>query len=435
MPILDVSVVDTNSTTIALTGDESVLVKYHSDALATMDLRYGVINLITSVIDNAESEAEFEKADGEYERVYDTSHTFYDVEKRAFRFACADENNLSFEKTVSAPMVDYVKLTCNVLPSSIDGAGNVRVSCYGSAFFGSFGAEENEIVAKCRIKKSTGSYGAWKIMDVSKLTDTSYLADVNMTVSDYTGQYIAEIVVSDKLETVTKTERKASKPIFHWGASDFMFEVPVTAPSMQVYDELRLKKSNKNYGSYLRFGDGEYCYIAEPSDDSLVIYADHDIDLNTGDGNVYINGSLVGSSGASGEWSPDFVYSGSSPYWQMEHGGWYTKAGNVVTVGFYIKAQCNSGHNGKQVIISGLPYTPSGRASGGGMCSGAYIAGGYNFQCFVAETDGTITTRVQNCEHFSDGNLKTSARGCYFPGDDDEMTLTLSGTITYLTDE
>lgn len=433
MPILNVSVVDTNSKTIALTGDDTVLVKYHSDALATMELQYGNMSYITCVIDNAVSEVEFEKEDGEYERAYETSHTFYNVEKKVFRFACADENNLSFEKIVSAPMVDYVKLTCNVLPSSIDGAGNVRVSCYGSAFFGSFGDVDNEIVAECRIKKSTGSYGEWHTMDVSELTDTSYLASVNMTVSDYTGQYIAEIVVSDKLETVTKTERKASKPIFHWGASDFKFEVPVTAPSLQVYDEIRLKKSNKNYGAYLRFGDGEYCYIAEPSDDSLVIFARRDIDINTEEGNVYINGSLAGGSGESGEWEPDFEYSGSSPYWGMGNSGWYTKVGNVVTVGFYIKANCHSGHDDEDVIISGLPYSPSGRASGGGMCSGAYVSEGKTFQCFVAETDGTITIRVQDCENISGSNLSTSASGCYFPEDGGELTL--SGTITYLTDE
>ncbi len=429
MPILNVSVKDVNSTTIALTGDDSVLVKYHSNALATMDLQYGAINLDTCVIDNAESEAEFEKADGEYERAYETSHTFNNVEKKVFRFACADENNQSYKKIISAPMVDYVKLTCNVLPSSIDGAGNVRVSCYGSAFFGSFGDVENEIVAECRIKKSTGAYGDWHTMDVSELTETSYLASVNLTVSDYTGQYIAEIVVSDKLETVTKTERKASKPIFHWGASDFKFEVPVTAPSMQVYDELRLKKSNRNYGSYLKFGDDDYCYIAEESDDSLVIYASNDIDLKTENGNVYINDSLI--SNESGEWEPVLDDEIINSY--TEQRGWYSKVGETVNIGFYIKAYCASGGEDWLVAIRGLPFTPVLEAAGGGMCSGAYIAGGYNFQCFVAETDGTITTRVQQCNNTSDSNLSTSASGCYYRKSGG--TITLSGTITYLTDE
>jgi hypothetical protein len=102
-----------------------------------------------------------------------------------------------------------------------------------------------------------------------------------------------------------------------------------------------------------------------------------------------------------------------------------------VTVGFYIKAECPLDWEDTLVQISGLTYTPSCSASGGGMCSGAYVSGGYNFQCFVAETDGTITTRVQACNNTSDTNLATSKSGCNYRSGGGEITL--SGTITYET--
>lgn len=419
MPILSVTVVDVNAKTVALTGDDTVFIKYHSNAEATMDLKFGVMNLDTCVIDNGN------------ERVYETSHVFYNVESNEFLFACSDADNLSFKKEVAVEMVDYVKLTCNMLSNNIDGDGNLRVSCYGNAFIGSFGVATNEIVAKCRYKEIAGAYSGWHDMDVSLLSNNSYQASVSLSGLDYEKQYSIQIMVNDELEEKTVTKSVKSKPLFHWGKDDFAFEIPVKANNVQVQEELRLKKDGKNYGTALKFGDGNYCYISEPSDDSLVIYAEHDIDLNTGDGNVYINGSLAGGSGESGEWTPELNYAAISDYYSCQ--GWYNRVGNTVTVGFIIKADCNSGYQNTTIEISGLPFTPSFSAAGGGMCSGAYISGGYNFQCFVAETDGTITTRVQQCNNTSATNLSTSASGCNYRNGGG--SLTLSGTITYLTNE
>ena len=55
--------------------------------------------------------------------------------------------------------------------------------------------------------------------------------------------------------------------------------------------DLRLKPANANYGLRIRFGDGDYVYILEDTDDHLVIYADRGIDLNTSSGeDVKVNG-------------------------------------------------------------------------------------------------------------------------------------------------
>ena len=100
-------------------------------------------------------------------------------------------------------------------------------------------------------------------------------------------------------------------------------------------------------------------------------------------------------------------------------------------MGFHIKATCKSGYTSTGVSITGLPYAPTYNAAGGGMCSGAYVNSGWNFQSFVAETDSRITTRVQACNNTSATNLSTSASGCFYPSGGGELTL--SGTITYMT--
>ena len=194
-----------------------------------------------------------------------------------------------------------------------------------------------------------------------------------------------------------------------------------------ITGNLRLKGSG-NYGNTLYFGDGSYATISEPSDDTLTFKATN-INLN---GNVNVNGSPIGSSGGggtSGTWTPSLSSAAISSYTVRQ--GWYQQVGNVVTLGFNIKATCNSGYNSTSISISGLPVTPRYDAGGGGMCSGAYVSAGFNFECWVASTSGTITGRVQACNNTTAANLSTSASGLFYRSGGGEITL--SGTICYIT--
>ena len=59
-----------------------------------------------------------------------------------------------------------------------------------------------------------------------------------------------------------------------------------------ITGDLRLKGSG-NYGNTLYFGDSDYCYIAELSDDVLTIYGSKGINLATYEGDVKINDERV----------------------------------------------------------------------------------------------------------------------------------------------
>lgn len=54
---------------------------------------------------------------------------------------------------------------------------------------------------------------------------------------------------------------------------------------------VRLKPRSSNYGSKLNFGDGDYCYIAELTDDKLEIKGNT---INLKSSNVQVNGSPIG---------------------------------------------------------------------------------------------------------------------------------------------
>lgn len=420
MAFLTASVVDTNHITKALTGVDSVLVKYHSHAQATMELQDGNMSLDFLSIENGG------------EKVYKESYTFYGVESNKFIFSCEDDKNETYKTILTPYMVNYVPLTCNITQITIDGSGNATVKCNGIFFNGSFGVVHNTISVYCRYKDRTGAYSDWVEMNVTTINDT-YSASAPFSVSNYQEIYTFEVKAVDELEEKTTTSKTSSKPGFHWGKDDFAFEIPVEA-----HKGLRIGENSSlgSGGNYLLFGDSSltdnYCYIAEVADDVMTIYSRCGINLKTADGfPVNVNGKPLTASAEVeyGEWTPAFDETSAVNYYS-EQDGWYSKLGNVVTVGFRIKATCYSGYTDTPIRITGLPYYPVSAAAGGGMCSRAYISENYNFQCYVAETNGTITTRVQECNNETADSLHTSASGCCYSGD---WEMTLSGTITYLT--
>lgn len=434
--VISAIIKDTNSATIALTGNSNVLIKYHSNATATMTASSSAaIDLDSCVIRNGGNTG------------YGTSYTFNNVESNVFTFSATDSRNNTGTSTVTATMIDYVRLTCNIGNDKPDTNGNMTLTCSGNYFNSSFGSVSNTLTVQYRYKAQNGSFGAWTNMNVSKSGNT-YTAVASLSGLNYQTTYVFETRATDKLATATSAESAVkSIPVFHWSESDFVFEVPVTFNAgasgveggtggstggttsnsvegdFSVTGNLRLKGSG-NYGNYLYFGDGSYAYIGELTDDDLTIKSS---DLNLNVANLYFNNRSI----KYGTWSPTLSSSAVSSYSVQQ--GWYQKVGGVVTIGWQIKANCNSGYNSTSISIGGLPFTPTYDASGSGVCSGAYVSAGFNFECWVVSTGGTITGRVQSCNNTTAANLSTSASGLFYRSGGGEITL--GGTICYITNE
>ncbi len=437
-PIVTASVVDTNEQTVLLTGDNTKLVKYYSNALATMSAeaqKGAAIDENLYIIRNGSNTG------------YGTEHTFSKVESNVFAFTAEDSRGNIGEAEVTLDMVDYIPLTCYTTNNRPDALGNMTIFCYGDYFNGSFGKEVNTLSVMCRYAETGGTFSNWIAMNITK-EDDSYYASADFVISNFSQNkyYTFEACAIDKLDTVYSTDEGIkSIPIFHWGENDFVFEVPVTFNagvnnggasgisddgdqsingSLNVTGNLRLKGTG-NYGNYLLFGDSNYCYIAELTDDVMTIKANK-INLNA-TGGVMVDGYAIPTL-VKGIWTPSLNSSAISSYTTQY--GWYSKMGQTVSIGFYIKATCKSGYHTTAISIAGLPFTPMYSSAGGGMCSGAYIAGGQDFQCYVAETSGNITIRTQACNNTSSANLTTSASGCWYRSGGGEITL--SGTITFI---
>lgn len=434
-PIITCSVRDTNELTKALTGNDQVLIRHKSWAEASMSVTAqggAAIDLDMCLIRNGGA------------TVFGTSGTFKSVPSNVFVFSAADSEGRTAQETKIVNMIDYIKLTCNVGLTRIDALGSATLSCGGDYFNGSFGAKANTLTVNCRYRETGGAWSSEYSMTIST-SGNSYAATKNLTGLSQKKTYEFQFLAEDRLTSASgESGNISSTPVFHWGRNDVIFEVPisvkgtatfteevtfdggtkgVTMPeeidgNLRITGDLRLKGGD-NYGNTLFFGDGSYCYISEDTDDDMTIHADS---LNLSVNSFTINGE---SALEFGDWTPALSLDDVNYYNQF---GWYSKIGNVVTIGFYLKAYCYDGYEDVKIVIYGMPYEPCCEASGGGMCSGALISSDKNFQCFVAESSGEITLRAQACDNTNDTYLSTSATACFYPGN---KTLTLSGTITF----
>ena len=432
-PAMSPLITELNGSVTSATGSSTVMVlgqsriqcelrptAYKRATIASVTMRNGtnVINSATGIFNNASS--------------------------NTFIFEVTDSRGNKTTRTYTRDAVSYIPLTMHASFENFTASGAASFNVSGNYFNGSFGAYNNYLDVEYRYAVVGSSYGAWQSVSTEQISGNSYTSNFSVSGLDYTKAYTFQVRARDQFKTVISGEfRFTGQPIFEWGKNDFKFNVPVTFAAgatgasgiaegggtdlanggtingdLTVTGNLRLKGSG-NYGNTLYFGDGSYATMSEPSDDTLTVKAST-INLN---GTVKINDKEI----TSGTWTPTLNASAVSSYTTRQ--AWYQKVGNVVTVGFFIKATCNSGYNTTNVVISGLPFTPYYNAAGSGMCAGAYVSGGFNFQTFVAETNGNITTRVQQSNNSSATNLGTSASGCFYPSGGGDITL--SGTICY----
>lgn len=452
-PIIEASVEDINSTTVMLTGSSSTLIKYHSTAYAEMTATAQggtAINNDMYVIRNGDSTE------------YGSSGQFADVESNTFTFSAQDSAGRIGTATVTVDMIDYVPLTCTMNSSRPDASGVMHLSCYGDYFNGSFGAYNNTLTVQYSYTGSDYTSGSGD-MTVSR-SGNRYSAEVRLSGLNYETTYSFVITASDRLETAKSTESGVkSKPVFHWGENDFVFEVPVTFNSgftnngnssggsssgdgsvdgnLNVTGNLRLQDGSDTHGNTIYFGDGYNAYISEESDDTLTIYARCGINLNTGNGyDVLVNGNSItgGSSGGSGggsncdceygTWTPRFTNENALDEY-ITNSGWYQKVGNVVTIGWYLEASVYKGYTTTELKIAGCPFGATHHSFGGGIMYGPYIAAGLAFEGWVLNGN-TIGARLQPCNNTSAGDLNIS-QYAYFP--QKTSPVKLSGTICFMT--
>ena len=212
-PAVSGQVTDTNTEAAALTGDSSRLIRYISTAKLE----------ITAAAKNSASITG--KAIAGQTLTGDTL-TIPAVETASFVFAAVDSRGYSTSVTVTAPMIEYIKLTNNAAAVRSDAtSGKVELKLSGMFFNGNFGASDNALVAKYRKKTKGGSYDEYAELTPT-VSGNSYNLTTILTGLTYTSEWVIEVVVSDRLMSRT-VEIPVGKgiPIANWGEDFWQFNV------------------------------------------------------------------------------------------------------------------------------------------------------------------------------------------------------------------
>lgn len=224
-PTVSGTVVDTNAATIALTGNQNILVRYCSTALCTMTatLNESAGSIKTKTINNT--------------AISGNTLSIPNVEASTFDFYAKDSreyfNSDKVAKTADQ-FIAYIPLTNDATiyrDEPTNGKATLKIE--GNYFNGSFGAKANALTVK--YKQGNGSY----VSVTPTISNNKYSATVSLEDLDYTKSFNFEVVVADALSTVTKplTLQKGI-PVFDWGEEDFNFNVPVTINGVNILEKL-----------------------------------------------------------------------------------------------------------------------------------------------------------------------------------------------------
>lgn len=225
-PTVNGTVADTNTTTVALTGDASKLIKYKSTAVATISATANNSATISSKTINSVAPT-------------DNKRTFTNVSTTSFVFKATDSRGYSSTKTVNPTMIAYINLTLNAeVYRPLPTGSEMVLKVSGNYYRGSFGAYSNTLTLKYRYREASSStWSTWTTLASSTYTiGTKSYSSSAITVGtdfDYRTEYVFQVSAVDgtadyPLTTVTNTINvQRGIPVFDWGENDFAFNVPV----------------------------------------------------------------------------------------------------------------------------------------------------------------------------------------------------------------
>ena len=216
-PTVSATIKDTNSTTTALTGNSSKLVKYKSTAQL----------VITSTVKNS-ARIKSVTVNGTNVGTSGTITLNYsNVSTASFKIVVTDSRGYTNPSYVVTPSyVNYVPLTINAnffrpQPTT----GEVQLTYSGNYFNDSFGQVHNELALTWDYKEKTSSEwvwgGVWLTPNIEGNTITQQTISLG-TDFDYQKDYNFRMAVIDKLNNYhIYRDVSVGMPVFYWG-KDFM---------------------------------------------------------------------------------------------------------------------------------------------------------------------------------------------------------------------
>lgn len=224
-PTLNPTAVDSNATTIALTGNSSKFIKYYSNASVATGAQARNSATLTS-----------QKITCGAKSITSASGTINAVESGTFTFSATDSRGYPTTQTVNKTLIEYIKLTCSLNAGAPTTAGVATLKISGNYWDGTFGKLANTLTVQYRYKTQGGSYGSWTTVSATKSNNT-YNATATISGLNYQTTYVFQARAIDKLATINTDEQaRRTTPIFDWSKNDFNVNGTLKVNNTNIFD-------------------------------------------------------------------------------------------------------------------------------------------------------------------------------------------------------
>lgn len=240
-PDITATAEDTNENTIALTGNNKKIIRYHSNVAVTAT----VTAKNNATISKTNLSCGSDTASG-------TSYTFADAESGTVKAKTTDSRGYSASASVGGlTLINYTPPTVNAtIQRASPTSDTINISVKGNYFSGSFGAVSNTLAVQATYKlPEESSFAAYQSLEIT-IGNGTYTATGTLTGLDYTKAYDIRVRASDVIHKYggalagavysNKTIPKGI-PVFDWGESDFQFNVPV-----YIYSKANASPTSQN---------------------------------------------------------------------------------------------------------------------------------------------------------------------------------------------
>lgn len=383
---------DINAKTIALTGDANVFIRYAStgiyrsnpiyiDDVTKKDLTNNIYN---NIVVNEERLAPNNSPANSYGNVSFIKYgvdfeiaQFYNFHNAGWNVSTTRPTTTMRKNSFANEIIDYTKLTCNLIVNPIMDDGSTTLTIYGNIFPGDFGKVVNSLKSLTYYYTTeSGSKSSTFNVDVSYIDISESFYRVTAVVSNLniTRAYNFVATAQDEIMTVSSTAMAANitqgNLVFDWDSNNFNFNIPVniTNGSLEVYQgDLNLHRG----------------------------------DVTLSNGNLTVNGKFTLNTTINqsiptyGTWTPrvnfDYTFQDETYSDEWQFSGNYTRIGDLCLINFYFKC-IPMNYNSMLAMplkITGLPFDPDPNIpiqAGGGMLSGFFVEGEENTQTFCGWT-------------------------------------------------
>lgn len=183
------------------------------------------------------------------------------VDSGTFTFSVTDSRGNTTTKTVTKTLINYTKVTCNIVNTSFTTDGKISFTINGAYWHGNFGAVNNSLDVKYQLYEQGGS-GSW-ITTSPTISTSNNTYSVNISVSglDYRKKYSLVAYAADQCyrwanddAVYTPITTLSCIPVFDWGENDFNFNVPVAINNVEL--DYVLEQGTNNGWFYRKWNSG-----------------------------------------------------------------------------------------------------------------------------------------------------------------------------------